>query len=295
MKILRIALLQALPSGWDQAANLDKGESLCRRARGMGADIILFPEMWNIGYKFFDPSDPPSRDKWKSQAITTDSDFIRHFRNLARELNTAIAITYLQQWDEAPRNSVSLIDRHGEIRMTYAKVHPCEFDFEAALTPGNEFCVRALDTEAGDVQIGAMICFDREFPESARVLMLQGAEIILTPNSCTMERNRLGQFTTRAYENMVALALANYPAPLCNGHSIAVDPIAFGENETSRDMILVEAGEEEGIYLAEFDLTAIRDYRKKEVWGNAYRKPRSYGALTSLEVREPFVRRDSRR
>jgi predicted amidohydrolase len=295
MNTLRVALLQALPSGWDQVANLDKGESLCRKAQGMGADIVLFPEMWNIGYQFFDASDPQSLDRWKSQAIAADSDFIRHFCDLARELNIAIAITYLQKWDGAPRNSVSLIDRHGEILMTYAKVHPCEFDRERALTPGNEFYVCALDTEVGNVQIGAMICFDREFPESARILMLQGAEIILTPNSCTLERNRLGQFKTRAYENMVALALTNYPVPLCNGHSIAVDPIAFGGNETSRETVLVEAGEEEGIYVAEFDMMAIRNYRKREVWGNAYRKPRSYGALTSLAVQEPFVRSDSRR
>jgi predicted amidohydrolase len=261
----------------------------------MGADIALFPEMWNIGYQFFDASDPKSRDNWKAQAISAESDFIRHFRRLARELNIAIAITYLQQWEKAPRNSVSLIDRHGDIRLTYAKVHPCEFDREAALTPGDEFCVCTLDTENGNVPIGAMICFDREFPESARVLMLRGAEIILTPNACSLERHRLGQFRARAFENMVALAMANYPAPLCNGHSIAVDPIAFGENETSRDTILVEAGEGEGIHIADIDLTALREYRKREVWGNAYRKPRSYDKLISLEVRAPFVRSDSRR
>jgi predicted amidohydrolase len=42
-----------------------------------------------------------------------------------------------------------------------------------------------------------MICFDREFPESARILMLKGAELILTPNSCPLEENRIGQFRTR--------------------------------------------------------------------------------------------------
>jgi len=261
----------------------------------MGADIALFPEMWNIGYQSFDSSEAGSRERWKSQAIATDGVFIQRFRELARELKMAIAVTYLQEWDRAPRNSVSLIDRHGEIRMTYAKVHPCEFGTEAALTPGDGFRVCALDTEIGDVQVGTMICYDREFPESARVLMLQGAEIILTPNCCTLEHHRLGQFKTRAYENMVGLAMANYPSPHCNGHSIAVDPIAFGKKETSRDTVLVEATEEDGIFVAEFDMTAIRNYRKREVWGNAYRKPRAYGVLTSLEVQEPFARSDSRR
>jgi len=61
-----------------------------------------------------------------------------------------------------------------------------------------------------------MICYDREFPESARILMLKGAEIILTPNCCELEQSRLGQFRTRAFENMVGVAMANYAAPQDN-------------------------------------------------------------------------------
>ncbi len=51
-----------------------------------------------------------------------------------------------------------------------------------------------------------MICFDREFPESARILMLKGAELILVPNACPMEINRLSQLRGRAFENMIAVA-----------------------------------------------------------------------------------------
>src|SRR4051794_38026705 len=58
-----------------------------------------------------------------------------------------------------------------------------------------------------------MICYDREFPESARVLMLGGAELILTPNACGLDADRLGQFRARAYENMVGVAMANYATP----------------------------------------------------------------------------------
>ena len=117
----------------------------------------------------------------------------------------------------------------------------------------------------------------------------------LTPNACTLEAHRLGQFKARAYENMVGLAMANYPTPRCNGHSIAVHPMAFAEDETPQDTVVVEADEEKGIVLAEFDLDRIRTYRSRETWGNAYRKPRAYENLTSLDVREPFVRADSRR
>ena len=290
MPTLTIALLQMRPHGADQTANLAKGDGFCRRAAGLGADIALFPEMWSIGYTFFDPTQPGAREAWQAQAVGPDDPFVMHFGRLARELDMAIALTYLETWPSAPRNTVSLIDRHGEIVLTYAKVHTCEFDQEAALTPGEEFGVCALDTAQGKVQVGAMICFDREFPESARILMLKGAEIILTPNSCDLEANRLGQFRARALENMVGVAMANYAAPKDNGHSVAYSPIAFGPDERGQDTLLIEAGESEGIFLAAFELSALRDWRAREAWGNAFRRPQAYGALTSPDVSPPFLR-----
>jgi len=294
MSLIEIALLQMTACGNDQDANQAKGETFCHQANEMGADIALFPEMWNIGYTFYDPSEPNAREVWEAQAIGQDDDFIRHFRALAKELNMAIALTYLERWGGAPRNSVSLIDRHGEIIMTYAKVHTCDFDREAACTPGDDFYVCTLDTARGNVEIGAMICFDREFPESARILMLKGAALILTPNACTLEVNRIGQFRARAYENMVGVAMTNYAAPQANGHSVAFDAVAFDKNGDV-DTLIVEAGEGEGVYLAEFDMDRIRAYREREVWGNAFRKPRCYDLLTSSEVKPPFIRANARR
>jgi predicted amidohydrolase len=295
MSKLKIALLQMTPHGADQAANLAKGEQYCRRASVLGADIALFPEMWNNGYSFFDPNDTGGRDRWRAQAVDHDSPFIAHFRALAQELNMAIAITYLERWPVAPRNSVSLIDRHGRIVLTYAKVHTCEFGIEHSLAPGDDFYVAALNTAGGDVQVGAMICYDREFPESARILMVKGAEIILTPNACDLEVNRLAQFRTRALENMVGVAMANYAAPHDNGHSVAYDCIGFTEDERSRDTLIVEAGEQEGVFIAEFDMDRLREYRRRETWGNAFRRPRLYGALVAQEVSEPFLRPEATR
>ncbi len=293
MKI-RVALLQLNACVANQAERLTKGESFCRRVAELGADIALFPEMWNIGYTFFDPTQPGAQEKWQARAIGPDSPFITHFKNLARELNLAIALTYLERWPEAPRNTVSLIDRHGEIVLTYAKVHTCDFDIEAALTPGDDFPVCDLDTAQGTVRVGAMICYDREFPESARILMLKGAELILTPNACELEINRMSQIRARAFENMVAIAVSNYAGGEQKGHSVAFDGMAFTANGISRDMCLVEADEAEGIYLAEFDLDALRDYRARETWGNAFRKKSCYSILTDPEVREPFIRKEAR-
>jgi N-carbamoylputrescine amidase len=296
MGTVKTALLQMTGCGRDTRASLAKGDAFCRRARAMGADIALFPEMWSVGMTFFDPKREGDHEGWQALAISRDDSFIIHFQNLARKLNMAIALTYLEKWNGAPRNSVSLIDRHGEIVLTYAKVHTCEFDHEAALTPGNGFPVSTLDTEQGKVKIGFMICYDREFPESARILMLEGAELILTPNACTLDEHRLSQFKSRAFENMVGVAMTNYAAPQNNGHSVAFDaaayPVPDGE---ARDTLIIEAGENEDVYLAAFDIDSIRAYRERETWGNAYRRPRLYRRLTDEEVEPPFVRRDATR
>ena len=250
--------------------------------------------MWNVGYTFFNPNEHGAQERWAAQAIDQNSEWVQHFQHLAQELDMAIGLTYLEHWPGAPRNSLSLIDRHGQMVFTYAKIHTCDFDIEAALTPGAEFFVETLDTPAGPIKIGAMICFDREFPESARSLMLQGAEVILTPNACELELNRLSQYRARAYENMMALAMTNYAEPQENGHSIVFDGLAFDENG-SRDMTVVEAGGQEGVYVAALDLDRLRTYRAAEVWGNAYRKPGCYHLLTSTTVAAPFVRANARR
>ena len=181
--------------------------------------------------------------------------------------------------------------------MTYAKVHTCDFSVERNLTPGEGFCVTELDTAFGIVKVGAMICYDREFPESARILMLQGAELILVPNACPMEINRLSQLRARAYENMLAVATCNYPeiVPDCNGRSTLFDGVAYlPEEEGSRDTCILEAGGEEGIYIAGLDLNQLRDYRENEVHGNAYRHPGKYGILTETKIEPPFIREDYR-
>jgi predicted amidohydrolase len=294
MNGVKVALLQMTAFGSDQQANLSKGETFCRQAKQLGADIALFPEMWNIGYNLPKLSDPDEHATWLTWAIDPQDRFVLHFKAVAKALNMAIALTYLEKWEGAPRNSVSLIDRRGEILMTYAKVHTCDFDKEASLTPGEDFYVCDLDTAQGEIKIGMMICFDREFPESARILMLKGAELILTPNACQIEVNRIGQFRARAFENMVGVAMANYATPQENGHSIAFDGIVFDEHG-SRETCLVEAGEEEGVSLAEFDIAWLRAWREREVWGNAYRKLRSYQLLTVPAVNPPFVRADGRR
>jgi predicted amidohydrolase/GNAT superfamily N-acetyltransferase len=290
----RVGMLQMASLRVDQAANLDKAERFCRRAKDLDVDLALFPEMWNVGYTLQE-DDPEGPDAWSRRAITLEDPFIGRCRELAVELELALGITFLERSEQGPRNSVAVIDRRGDVVLTYSKVHTCDFDKEACLTPGDEFRVATLDLAEGSVEVGAMICFDREFPESARVLMLEGAEIILVPNACTMDDHRTQMTKVRAMENLVGIATANYAAPQADGHSVAFHPIAYGENERPIDNLIVRAGTNEDVVVAEFDLDALRDWRMREDWGNAYRKPDYYCALVSRLVRAPFIRPDSRR
>lgn len=142
-----------------------------------------------------------------------------------------------------------------------------------------------------------MICYDREFPESARILMLKGAELILVPNACPMEINRLSQLRSRAFENMLAIATCNYPDTVqdCNGNSSVFDGVAFLPDESdSRDTCIFQAGRAEGIYIAEINLSRLREYRRCEAFGNAYRHPKKYKLLTESKIDEPFIRSDYR-
>lgn len=292
MNSLKVAMLQLLPEK-TMAQNQQKGFEYCRKAKEMGADIALFPEMWSVGYDI-----PEDIARLKASALSVDSTFVTSFGELAKQLQMAIGITFLEKYEPLPRNTVCLFDRFGVRKLVYAKVHTCDFGEECRLTAGDDFYITDLDTVGGNVKVGAMICYDREFPESARILMLKGAEIILVPNACPMEINRLSQLRARAYENMLGIATVNYPKgqPDCNGHSSAFDGIAYKPSEPgSRDTLIIEAGEQEGIYMADFPIDEIREYRSREVHGNAYRRPQKYKLLLSEKIEEPFIRGDYRR
>ncbi len=286
--MLRIALLQ-ISSGRNLSENKEIGIRMCKKAKELSADIVLFPEMWSNGYDIL----TRSYDEWKTDAISSDSAFIESFRNLARELEMAIAITFLEKGKSHPRNSLLLFDKSGCKKLHYSKVHTCDFSVECNLEPGDDFLVADINTEDGMIRIGAMICYDREFPESARILMLKGAELILVPNACPMDVNRLSQLRARAFENMVAVATCNYPDTVsnCNGHSTVFDGIAY---RGSHDMCILEAGDDEGIYLADIDIDMLREYRQREVHGNAYRHPEKYHLLIDTAVNKPFIRKDRR-
>lgn len=109
MDFLKIALLQIAPCR-TQEANLKKGTEYCRRAKSLGADIVLFPEMWSNGYGI---CGRPAGE-WMRDAIPADGDFVNTFGKTARELEIAVGITFLEKYGEGARNTLVLIDRFGK-------------------------------------------------------------------------------------------------------------------------------------------------------------------------------------
>ena len=274
-----VALLQIAPCGNHPDRNLAKGIHCCRASKALGADLAVFPELWNIGAAPC-PIDPPGRQSWTASAIDPHSEFLQAFAALAQELGMHIAITYLEAHRPKPRNTVSIINAHGDVVLTYSKVFICDFGKEELLkpgpnlddigcdvncSPGESFDVCTLGTAEGEVRVGAMICADREFPEPATELMLNGAELIVVPNACTWDDIRTAGLQTRAFENLVGVAVANYPAPVNNGNSQAHTCVAWEDGKPRRTLI-AQAGEQEEVLLARFDLDEIRAFRLAESW-----------------------------
>jgi N-carbamoylputrescine amidase len=281
----RVALLQIAPLVNDPKRNLEKGLERCREAKALGADLAVFPELWNIGCTRC-PIDAAGRASWIASAIDRRSDFFLGFAALARELSINIALTYLEAYAPKPRNSVSIIDRKGEVALHYSKVFLCNFGAAELLkqspntdgigcdlncSAGESFEVCALTGTEGEVRCGAMICADREFPEPATELMRNGAELIVVPNACHWDEVRTAGLKTRALDNLVGVAMANYPAPVNNGESQAYTCVAWKDGRAN-PMLIAKAGTQEQIVLARFDIDEIRAFRNAESWRMNYRR-----------------------
>ncbi len=300
LDVFNIALLQLNPTD-SMKNNMLKGIEYCKKAKEIGADIAVFPEMWNTGYEMLFEGDLKDQDnipqekvnKWNSKAIENDNEFINQYKNLTKEIKMAIVVTYLEKTKQKPKNTVIIIDANGKIILKYSKVHTVDSKMEAFTEPGTEFKTCELDYGRGKVKLGTMICFDRDFPESARILMLQGSEIILVPNACYMSKIRLEQLKVRAYENMVGIVTVNYANH--GGKSSAYSPIVRNINKHELNSEILEMNDREEIKIVQFNMNEIREYRSRETLGDAYRKPYAYKELIEDNVQAPFIRKDSRR
>ncbi|WOS66598.1 carbon-nitrogen hydrolase family protein [Sinorhizobium fredii] len=251
---LRIAMAQVMNN-----ADVD---AIAASAAARGADIIVFPEMFSNGYSRFDPEDSASRQAWIDAAVPIDGAYVERFREAARRNGLAIVATFLERGSPKPFNAANLIDSNGDVVLHQRKRHICFFDVpEEACAAGESSSVARLRTDAGEVAVGILICMDREFSDVASDLVRDGAEIILVPNSCRLVEDpavgdvRVAGVRALAFQSVLGLAVANYPAPKDDGRSFAVDPLG---------RIIAMGASQPELVIADFDLDRIRALQKQD-------------------------------
>ncbi|MBQ7016072.1 MAG: hypothetical protein IJN10_03860 [Firmicutes bacterium] len=242
-----------------------------------GADILLLPEAYITGYEL-----PISYE----EALDVQNPYIDQLCAAAREHHIGVVATAFTKGHLKPRNTAWVINKNGEILLKYDKVHTCDFADESCLECGDNYYV----CDFHGIQLGIMICYDREYPESARILMMKGAEVILLPNDCNSMKPRLDCLSTRAYENLVGIGMANPPGENA-GASCAFGPRCWNQKGYCIDNALLVADElTEGLFYADFDMDDIRDFREHEMMGNTFRKVHAYMPLLDGEIQPPFER-----
>jgi predicted amidohydrolase len=225
---MRIALVQRQAAGADPGENLRRGIEACAEAAQMGADLILFPELWQIGYAGCSDESDKVEPSW-ILAIKDSDSWLDEFAKAAKTHEIAVVPTYLRE-ERLGADAAAVTDRSGELLSVYRTVHLCKSTWERPLIAGSSLEAVDVDTAAGPLRLGVMICYDREFPEAAPVLALDGAELILCPNAYLLCDDQIAQVRVRAFENAAAAAVANYPLPGMNGRSCIFD----GRNGTAR-------------------------------------------------------------
>ena len=242
MSPILLAVAQLTPARLDKEANLGRIESAMQQAADAGAQAILFPELFLTGY-FLDR-------QLAALAEPLDGPSLVRLSELAGRHH----LLTICGWPESaggprPYNSAAVIERDGTVVGRYRKTHLFgrEPEFFAA---GDR--LQAFDTSVG--RIGVLICYDMEFPETARILALEGAAVLLTPTA-NMDPYAAYQAVytrARAMENGVYVATANTVGQLDALHF-------FGESSVVGPAgdVMEMAGAEERILLVSVDTSRL--------------------------------------
>ena len=163
--------------------NLKRAEEMVRRAAGEGAQVILLPELFEREYF----CQQKRYDFYEYALPVDDNPAVQMGIRLAKELDVVLPISFYEKDGNVLYNSLAWIDADGSLLGVYRKTHIPDDHFyqeKFYFTPGNTgFMV--FDTKYG--RLGAGICWDQWFPETARSLALQGAEVIFYPTAIGSE------------------------------------------------------------------------------------------------------------
>ncbi len=273
----------------DHAANLDTAERLVRDAAGLGASVVLLQELFETPY-FCKDQDPAFFD-WARPVEANP--VAERFSSLAKELGVVLPFSFFEVANTSHFNSLVMIDADGTILDVYRKTHIPDgpgYQEKFYFNPGDTG-FKVWDTAVG--RIGCAICWDQWFPEAARAMALQGAEVLFYPTAIGSEP-QAPELDSRDHwrRAMQGHAAANM-VPVVASNRIGVEQgvsaaitfygSSFVADETGA--LLVEADREtEQVICVDLDLPRIRDTRR--AWGLFRdRRPDAYGALATLDGR----------
>jgi len=195
---LTVAGLQMMPERWNKASNLAKFERFARDAAAQGAQLAIAPEGFLEGYVGNAKANPGlTREKYFAIGENIDGPALTRVRSLARELKMYLGLGFAEKRDGRMYNSMAVFSPQGEVALHYSKAH--NDDDEPFNTLGAGFDVAA--TPLG--KWGALICYDRQLPETARILSVKGAQLILVPAWGAHGDMNDAMMRTRAFENSV--------------------------------------------------------------------------------------------
>ena len=199
-----IAGLRVMPERWNKEANFQKIDRWAREAAAQGAQLVITPEGFLEGYVGNDKANPGvTEEQYRAVGESLDGRMLLRIRLLAKELKIYLLVGFAESRGGKMFNSAVIFSPEGELTLHYSKSHNAHD--EPYNTKGIEFPV--ADTAVG--RVGTLICYDRQLPETSRILAIKGAQLILVPAwGARGEMNEI-MMRTRAYENSVFVAFVH--------------------------------------------------------------------------------------
>jgi len=287
MRMISLAATQFACS-WDRAANLEKAEALVRTAAGRGANLVLIQELFETPYF----CQEQSAEYFALATTLEENPALVRFCSLARELGVVLPVSFFERKGHAFFNSLAMVDADGEVLGLYRKSHIPQgpgYQEKFYFSPGDTG-FRVFETRFG--KIGAGICWDQWFPETARCLALLGAEVLLYPTAIGSEPPPAPPYDSRdhwqramqghAAANIMPLVASNRVGrEVMKGSEITFYGSSFIAGPTGEKAAEAER-EGEAVLVASYDLDEIAERRRG--WGIFRdRRPDLYGALATLD------------
>jgi N-carbamoylputrescine amidase len=263
-----------------------------RRAAAAGANVILLQELFETPYFCIDQD-----ARHFALATTVDENpALRHFAPIARELGVVLPISFFERAGQAFFNTVAMLDADGRVLGTYRKSHIPNgpgYQEKQYFSPGDTG-FRVWSTRFGRIGVG--ICWDQWFPECARAMALQGAELLLYPTAIGSEPPPAPPLDSRrhwqraqqghAAANVMPLLAANrwgVERSIQRPDEVFIRFYGSSFIADASGALVAEAGDEgDAVLTASFDLAELAVQRAS--WGVFRdRRPDLYGSITSFD------------